>query len=90
MMRSSDALDLEAYEKFEPMARRTERVLDDTYGPKSPTKKRRKLPGKRKWKNKNQQHKMIRAQLARERYNKRSKAQRAFGRMNKGVGINSF
>lgn len=52
---------------------RTERAIDDTYGPKQKTKARRKLPGNRKWKNKEQQYSKLRNHILITRFNTKSK-----------------
>lgn len=52
---------------------RTERAINDTYGPKQYTKARRQLPGKRKWKNKESQYDKLRNHILITRFNTRSK-----------------
>lgn len=85
-----DALALEEFEQHTLRERRINRAIDDTYGPKQATKKRRKLPGKRKWKNKNEQYKMLRAGLTKDRFNKKQKAMKALGKIYGGKqGLNN-
>jgi hypothetical protein len=87
----ADALALEDWEQEELQQRRTNRAIHDTYGPKQATKFRRKLPGKRKWKNKNQQYKQLTADMTVRRFNKKQKAQRVLAKIYKGrQGLNSI
>lgn len=50
---------------------RTEMCINQTYGPKQPTKARRKLPGKRKWKNKEAQYSKLKTKLLVKKMNAR-------------------
>lgn len=73
MVSYKDALELEHYEKMQMRHRNTRRAIEDTYGEKSPTKKRRKLKGKRKWKNKQAAYAPLRGQMMKNEFNKRKK-----------------
>lgn len=66
-----DAARLEQYEKLKNRQARTRRAIHDTYSEKSPTKKRRKLPGKRKWKNKELQYAVLEGKMQKDEYNER-------------------
>lgn len=69
-----DALQLEEYDQVRFLNGRTRRAIHDTYGPKSPTKKRRKLPGKRSWKDKKKQYQKLEGQMTVNEFNHKSRA----------------
>lgn len=58
-----DALILQEEEDIRLLNQRTRRAINDTYGPKQRTKFRRKLPGKRHWKNKEVQYRKLNMQM---------------------------
>ena len=58
-----DALILQEEEDIRILNGRTRRAINDTYGPKQRTKFRRKLPGKRSWKNKENQYRKLNMQM---------------------------
>lgn len=68
-----DALILEEHEQLVVRHRRTRHAIHDTYGPKQPTKFRRKLPGKRKWKNKTAQYAVLEGQMTKDQFNSTQK-----------------
>lgn len=76
-----DAQILEDWEQQELTNRRTRRAIHDTYGPKSPTKKRRKLGGKRRWKNKGEQYKSLEGQMTVKSFNNKQAANDAMKRI---------
>ena len=78
-----DAEILEAYEDQQIINRNTDRAISDTYGPKQPTKARRKLPGKRKWKNKELQYAPLRGQMTSKLFNKKQAAMKVLDRLYK-------
>lgn len=58
---------------------RTERAISDTYGPKQQTKHRRKLPGKRVWKDKEKQYSKLKTQMLVSNFNANSKIRSILG-----------
>lgn len=66
-----DALVLEEMEQTKFRNNRTRRAIHDTYGKKSPTKKRRKLGGKRRWKNKEDQYAELEGRMTAKEFNTR-------------------
>lgn len=76
-VKTEEALALEAWEEQRRLNKNTERAISDTYGAKQATKARRKLPGKRKWKNKESQYAKLRGQMAVKQFNLKSKAMKA-------------
>lgn len=75
-MDPKDAAELEKYEKLRHRRALGDRLLD-SYGQKQATKKRRKLPGNRKWKDKSIRAKRLQGQFAAEEFNQRPKAEKA-------------
>lgn len=69
-----DALVLEKYEQTRFRNKRTRAAIRDTYGRKSPTKKRRKLPGKRKWKNKSKMYASLEGKMTATEFNQKNAA----------------
>ena len=67
----ADAMALEEMEQVSLRNARTRRAINNTYGVKSPTKKRRKLPGNRKWKDKDAQYVELEGQMAAKEFNAR-------------------
>ena len=65
---------LELWERDDKTIRRTRHAIHQTYGKKSPTKARRKLPGKRKWKNKEQQYAVLEGQMTVKSFNNKQRA----------------
>ena len=78
-----DAQILEDYEDQQVLIHNTEKAISQTYGPKQPTKARRKLPGKRKWKNKDQQYAALRGQMTAKLFNKKQAAMKVLDRLYK-------
>ena len=78
-----DAQILEDYEDQQVLNHNTEKAISQTYGPKQPTKARRKLPGKRKWKNKDQQYAALRGQMTAKLFNKKQAAMKVLDRLYK-------
>lgn len=78
-----DALALEELEQVAIRNRITRRAIRDTYGKKSATKKRRKLPGKRSWKNKDEQYVEVEGKMVAKEFNARQKAIRALKNIEK-------
>lgn len=76
-----DALELEEIEQMRIRNRNTRRAIHDTYGPKSATKARRKLPGKRHWKNKSEQYKLLEGQMTVKEFNSKSRASKIIERI---------
>lgn len=72
----TDADKLEQLELEELKIRRTRRAIEDTYGEPKPTKKRHKLSGKRKWKNKKKQYNELSGALTARSWNIRQEQQR--------------
>lgn len=79
----TDAQILEDYEEQQILNHNTNKAISDTYGPKQPTKARRKLPGKRKWKNKDQQYAKLRCQMTTKLFNKKQAATKVIDRLYK-------
>lgn len=67
---------LELWERDDKMFARTRHAIHNTYGPKQATKARRKLPGKRKWKNKEAQYAVLEGQMTVKSFNNKQKAMR--------------
>lgn len=65
---------LELWENDDKMFARTRHAIRNTYGRKQPTKARRKLPGKRKWKNKEQQYAVLEGQMTVKSFNNKQRA----------------
>lgn len=82
-VKTDEAQALEEWEKQRLLNRNTERAINQTYGPKSRTKARRKLPGKRKWKNKEEQYKVLRGQMVAKEYNLKSGAMKTLDKIYK-------
>lgn len=78
-----DAMILENYEQVQRTNARTARAIKDTYGPKQPTKFRRKLPGKRKWKNKSLQYAKVSGQMIAKEFNAKQAAMKVLDRLYK-------
>jgi hypothetical protein len=76
-----DALQLEEYEQTQIKNSRTRRAIHDTYGEKQPTKARRKLPGKRKWKNKTEQYKVLEGRMTAKEFNLKQRASKIITRL---------
>lgn len=74
---------LEDWEQGEVRARNTRRAIQDTYGPKQATKFRRKLPGKRKWKNKQKQYAVLEGRMTAQNFNRKQKAMRVLDKIYK-------
>jgi hypothetical protein len=77
--------DQQIVDDFADMSRkhyRTSRAIEQTYNTeKRPTKARRKLPGKRKWKNKEKQYAVIRGQMTMESFNGKKVRDKALSRI---------
>lgn len=73
-MNVKDALVLEEHEQIMLVNGRTRRAIERTYTEKSSTKKRRKLPGKRSWKNKTTYYAKLEGQMAVKQFNSKKKA----------------
>lgn len=78
-----DALKLEEMEQTFQKTKRTRRAISDTYGVKSYTKKRHKLKGKRKWKNKQAQYNELEGALTVQEYNARQEGIKALKNIEK-------
>ena len=78
-----DAQILEDLEEQQRLNRITDHAISQTYGPKQPTKFRRKLPGKRHWKNKSTQYAVVRGQMVSREFNKRQAAKKVLDRVYK-------
>lgn len=78
-----DAMVLENNEQIQLQNNRVRRCIDDTYGPKSPTKKRRTLPGKRVWKDKTKQYAVLRGAMYTREFNAKNAATRVLSRLYK-------
>lgn len=76
-----DAMVLEEMEQTVLMNQRTRRAIYNTYGRKSATKKRHKLLGKRKWKNKD--YTELEGEMTRKEYNARQNAIRILKKIDK-------
>lgn len=89
-MNLKDALILEEYEQELNKNNRTRRAIYDTYGEKSDTKKRHKLSGKRKWKNKRDNYAVLEGQMKVREFNKKSKAMKVLNEHFGDKGINQI
>lgn len=78
-----DALILQEEEDIRLMNGRTRKAIGDTYGPKSRTKFRRKLPGKRSWKNKENQYRKLNMQMDEKQQKAYERAQEVLAKANK-------
>lgn len=78
-----DALILQDEEDLRILNGRTRRSIGDTYGRKSPTKFRRKLPGKRSWNNKENQYRRLNLQMDVKQQAAYEKAQEVMLKVNK-------
>ena len=78
-----DAQILEDLEEQQRLNRITSHAISQTYGPKQPTKFRRKLPGKRKWKNKDAVYASLRGRMTAREFNKRQAAKKVLDRLYK-------
>ena len=78
-----DALILQEDEDIRILNHRTRRAINDTYGKKQPTKFRRKLPGKRHWKNKEYQYRKLHIQMNARQAASFEKAQEVYAKINK-------
>ena len=78
-----DAMALEELEQVNLRNHRTRRAVYMTYKEKSPTKKRHKLSGKRKWKNKDDQYAILEGQMVAKEYNARQNAIKALKNIEK-------
>ena len=65
---------LEMWEKDDKMFARTRHAIHQTYGAKQATKKRRKLPNGRKWKNKEKQYAPLEGQMTVKSFNNKQRA----------------
>lgn len=79
----TDAQKLEDLELEELRIKRTRRAIDDTYGEPSDTKKRHKLSGKRKWKNKKADYNELSGALMARSYNIRTEQRTIVARIYK-------
>jgi len=79
----ADALALEEMEQIVIRNGRVRRAIRGTYGEKSPTKKRRKLGGKRKWKNKEKEYAELEGRMAVAEYNARQNSIKALKNIEK-------
>lgn len=77
-----DALILQEEEDIRLMNGRTRRAINDTYGKKSRTKFRRKLPGKRHWKNKDVEYRKLNRQMDDRQQKAYERAQEVITKMN--------
>ena len=77
-----DALILQEEEDIRLLNGRTRRAINDTYGPKQRTKFRRKLPGKRSWKNKENQYRKLNMQMDDQQQKAFERAQEVITRQN--------
>jgi hypothetical protein len=78
-----DALILQEEEDIRLLNGRTRRAISSTYGPKQRTKFRRKLPGKRSWKNKENQYRKLNMQMDDKQQKAFDKAQEVITKVNK-------
>lgn len=83
VMTEAEAQVLEDWEQHGNMVKRTRHAIHGTYGPKQPTKFRRKLPGKRKWKNKDKQYAELEGRMTAQAFNHRQKAMRVLDKVYK-------
>lgn len=77
-----DALILQEEEDIRLLNGRTRRAINDTYGPKQPTKFRRKLPGKRHWKNKEEVYRKLNMQMDERQMQAYKRAQEVITKQN--------
>lgn len=83
VMTEAEAQVLQDWEDTRFMNRRTRHAISQTYGPKQPTKARRKLPGKRKWKNKEQRYAVLEGQMVTKEFNLKQQAMRVLDKVYK-------
>jgi hypothetical protein len=83
VMTEAEAQTLQDWEDQRMINRRTRHAISGTYGPKQPTKARRKLPGKRKWKNKEKQYAVLDGQMTVKEFNLKQKAMRVLDKVYK-------
>lgn len=83
VMTEAEAQVLQDWEDQRFKNRRTSHAIDQTYGKKSPTKARRKLPGKRKWKNKEAQYAPLKGQMIAKEFNLKQQAMRVLDKVYK-------
>lgn len=76
-----DALKLEQIDKMFRRNARIRRAINQTYSEKKPTKKRHKLSGKRKWKNKELQYRQVQADMLVAEYNAKNESRTIIKRM---------
>lgn len=74
---------LEDWEQGDKIVARTRHAIRQTYGKKSPTKARRKLPGKRHWKNKEEQYAKLEGQMTAQSFNRKQRAMRVLDKVYK-------
>lgn len=77
-----DALILQEEEDIRLLNGRTRKAISDTYGRKQPTKFRRKLPGKRHWKNKDVQYRKLNREMDDKQQKAYEKAQDVLAKHN--------
>lgn len=80
-VKPEDAAILEAHEQMVVKHRRTHQVIADTYDLKQPTKFRRKLPGKRYWKNKEKRYAELKGKMTADQFNAKVKADETLKRI---------
>lgn len=78
-----DALILQEEEDIRLLNGRTRKAIGDTYGPKQRTKFRRKLPGKRSWKNKENEYRKLNMQMDEKQIKAYERAQEVLAKRNK-------
>lgn len=78
-----DALILQEEEDIRILNGRTRKAISDTYGPKQRTKFRRKLPGKRSWKNKENEYRKLNMQMDDKQQKAYERAQEVLAKRNK-------
>lgn len=78
-----DALILQDEEDIRLLNARTRRAIGDTYGKKKVTKFRRKLPGNRHWKNKEEEYRKLHMQMDTKQQAAFEKAQEVIAKQNK-------
>ena len=78
-----DALILQEEEDIRLLNGRTRKAISDTYGPKQRTKFRRKLPGKRSWKNKENEYRKLNMQMDDTQEKAFKRAQEVLAKVNK-------
>lgn len=77
-----DALILQEEEDIRLLNGRTRKAISATYGPKQRTKFRRKLPGKRSWKNKENQYRKLNMQMDEQQQKAYERAQEVLAKHN--------